>query len=77
MARGGLVPRVYERTRRELGSWPSPEGVLDQLVAALREAAEREREPDRKGRLRAAADALGSVARDLAVRVIADRLGRL
>jgi hypothetical protein len=74
---GGVVLRVHERTRRELGSWPSPESVLDQLVAALREAAEREREPDRKGRLRAAADALGSVARDLAVRVIADRLGRL
>jgi hypothetical protein len=74
---GGVVTRVYERTRRELGSWPSPEGVLEQLVAALQEAAEREPEPDRKGRLRAAADALGSVARDLAVRVIADRLGRL
>jgi hypothetical protein len=74
---GGHVSRVYERTRRELGSWPSPEGVLDQLVAALREEAEREREPDRKGRLRAAADALGSIARDLAVRVISDRLGRL
>lgn len=74
---GGHVSRVYERTRRELGSWPSPEGVLDQLVAALSEAAEHEQEPGRKGRLRSAADALGSVARDLAVRVIADRLGRL
>jgi hypothetical protein len=50
---GGVVERLYERTRRELGSWPSPEGVLDQLVAALREAAEQEREPERKGRFRA------------------------
>lgn len=32
----GHIDRVYERTRRELGSWPTPELVVDQLVAELR-----------------------------------------
>jgi hypothetical protein len=34
----GLITSVSERTRRELGSWPSPEHVLDQLVGALAQA---------------------------------------
>jgi hypothetical protein len=73
----GLITHVYERTRRELGSWPSPEGVLDQLVAALSEAAESEPEPERKGRLRTAADVLSGVAHEVAVREISRRLGQL
>jgi hypothetical protein len=74
---GGVVTRVYERTRRELGSWPSPEAMLNQLVVALEDASESEAEPERKGRLRAAAETLGGMARDLAVDVMAARLGRI
>lgn len=73
----GSVLGVSERARRELGSWPSVEDVIDQLIAALTEAAEEADEPERTGRLRSTADALGGMARDIAVRVIADRLGRL
>jgi hypothetical protein len=71
----GDIDSVFERGRRELGSWPSADSVVAQLVAALSEAADREAEPERKGRLRAAADVLGSIAHDVAVRVIAARSG--
>lgn len=73
----GNVSAVHERARRELGSWPSPDDVVDQLIAALTKAAEEAGEPERMGRLRSAAEALGGIGRDIAVRVIADRLGRL
>ena len=32
---GGYVNAVSERARRELGTWPSAEAVLDRLAAAL------------------------------------------
>lgn len=73
----GHIDRVYERTRRELGSWPTPEIVVDELAAELSAAAEAEAEPERKGKLRAAGEALGGAARDLAVQVLASRLGQL
>jgi len=73
----GHIDRVYERTRRELGSWPTPEVVVDQLAAELAAAADAEDEPERKGKLRAAGDALAGAARDLAVQVLASRLGQL
>jgi hypothetical protein len=74
---GGRVARVYERTRRELGSWPSADVLLDQLVAALTRAADAEPEPERKGRLRAGAELLAGMARDIAVQTIAARLGHV
>jgi hypothetical protein len=74
---GGHLDMVFERGRRELGSWPSAEGVLDQLVAALDRAAELELEPERKSRLRAVADLLGGMARKIAISAIASRLGQL
>jgi hypothetical protein len=74
---GGAVSRVYERTRRELGSWPSAPALVDRLAAAIAEAADQEQEPERKSRLRATADTLGGMARDLAVDVLAARLGRI
>src|SRR6266571_7827171 len=68
---GGTIDQVSERGRREIGTWPSADAVLDQLVGALSHAAEEEPEPERKSRLRAAADALGGMARDIATAVIA------
>lgn len=73
----GHVDRVHERARRELGTWPTADSVVDDLAAQLEAAAEAEEEPERKGRLRAAGEALAGAARDLAVQVVAARIGQL
>jgi len=72
----GLLTDVSERTRRELGSWPSAESLVDQLAQALRVAAEQEEEPQRRSRLSAAAETLGSVAREVAIKVLSEYLIR-
>jgi len=69
------VIQVRGRARRELGTWPSADALLEQLVAALTAAADAEPEPERKGRLKAAAELLGGMARDIAVQAIGARLG--
>jgi hypothetical protein len=76
-AGGGYVDAVTERTRRELGTWPTADSLVDQLVEALGRAADDELEPERKGRLRQAADVIGGMARDVAVAVISARIGRV
>jgi hypothetical protein len=68
---GGRVARVFERTRRELGAWPTPESIVREIVSRLDEAAEAEPEPETKSRLRAAGDVIGSIAREILVDVIA------
>jgi hypothetical protein len=40
---GGFVHGVTERTHRELGTWPTSTSGVDELVAALERAAERDR----------------------------------
>jgi hypothetical protein len=71
---GGLmdvaVMGVTNDARQAVGQWPSPEVWLERLVQALREAAEHEPDPERKGRLRALAEGLGGFARDVAVGVL-------
>jgi hypothetical protein len=74
-AGGGWIDGVTERARRELGSWPSADTLVDQLATALRQAADDESEPERKGRLRQAADVVGGMARDVAVAVISAKIG--
>lgn len=64
------VRGVTDQARRMVGQWPSPEVWVDRLVQALREAAEREPDPERQGRLRAMAEGLGGFARDVAVGVL-------
>jgi hypothetical protein len=64
------VRGVTDQARRVVGQWPSPEVWVDRLVQALREAAEREPDPERQGRLRAMAEGLGGFARDVAVGVL-------
>lgn len=71
----GNIERVHERTRRELGSWPSAPDVVDRLVAALLAAAEQATEPEQKSKLRATADVIAGMARDVAVGVIAAQIG--
>jgi hypothetical protein len=71
---GGLMAvaiiGITDEARQAVGQWPSPEVWLDRLVQALREAAEREPDPERRGRLRAIAEGLGGFARDVAVGVL-------
>jgi hypothetical protein len=71
---GGLmdvaVMGVTDEARQVVGQWPSPELWVDRLVQALREAAEQESDPERRGRLRAMAEGLGGFARDVAVGVL-------
>jgi hypothetical protein len=71
----GDVMRVLERTRRDLGSWPTPENMLDGLIQALNSEADRASD-DQKGRLHAAAEALSGVAREISIRVISARIGQ-
>ena len=67
----GHVSKVSERARRELGSWPSADTIVDRLVAALAEAEQREADPQQKSRLRAAAETMGGIGRDVLVQVLA------
>jgi hypothetical protein len=71
---GGLmsvaIMGVTDEARQVVGQWPSPEVWVDRLVQALHEAAEREPDPERRGRLRAMAEGLGGFARDVAVGVL-------
>jgi len=73
--RPGRIDSVYERARRELGTWPTAENVVAELAAALRVAADEAYEPEEKGRLGAAADALTGFARDVSVAVVARHVG--
>jgi hypothetical protein len=61
---------ITDEARQAVGQWPSPQVWVDRLVQALHEAAEREPDPERKGRLRAMAEGLGGFARDVAVGVL-------
>jgi hypothetical protein len=71
---GGLmsvaIMGVTDEARQVVGQWPSPEVWVDRLVQALHEAAEREPDPERRGRLRAMAEGLGGFTRDVAVGVL-------
>jgi hypothetical protein len=71
---GGLmdvaIMGITDEARQVVGQWPSPEVWVERLVQALREAAEREPDPEKKGRLRAMAEGLGGFARDVAVGVM-------
>jgi len=61
---------VTDEARQAVGQWPSPQVWVERLIQALLEAAEREPDPERKGRLRALAEGLGGFARDVAVGVL-------
>lgn len=71
----GNIERVSERTRRELGSWPSADDLVDRVVVALTSAAEDAAEPEKKTMLRATADTVGGMARDVIVGVLAAQIG--
>ena len=74
---GGGYVEYSERTRRELGAWPTPDNLIEELVAALSRAADNETSESERSRLRAAAEVIGGMARDIAVGVVTTRLGQV
>jgi len=63
--------KVTPLARQPVCQWPSAENVLAELVAGLDEAAEREPDPERRGRLRSVAAGLRDSAREIATDIIA------
>lgn len=61
------ITGVTERALVATGQWPTAEGAVDGLVAALTAAADQEPELERQGKLRGAAAVLSGMAREIAV----------
>ncbi|MGW0502188.1 hypothetical protein [Micromonospora sp. NPDC003241] len=55
---------------RTVGAWPKPENRVDQLIDALRLAADREADPEQRSALRKTAAYVGGVGRDLFVGIV-------
>ena len=64
------VRQVTGSARQTVGQWPTAESVLAQLVDGLNDAAEHERDPERKNRLREVAAGLGGSVRDIATDIV-------
>ena len=63
------VNRVTPEARQAVGQWPTAEGLVDRLVGAFNDAADREPDAERHHQLRQAAGLLGETVRDVAVQV--------
>jgi hypothetical protein len=70
------ISSVTERARREVRAWPTPDVLVDRLVAALDRAADAEPDPEKQSRLRQLAVAFGGGMRDVAVQVAGTALAR-
>jgi hypothetical protein len=75
-ATGGIpdswrVSRVTAAARQAVGQWPTAESLATRLAEAFTEAADQEKDPERKSRLRQLASFLGETGKDLAAEVIA------
>jgi DNA-binding transcriptional ArsR family regulator len=73
-ANSGLVVRVHERTRRELGTWPSADAIAADVLHALEEAAEREPDGSRKSWLRSFSSGAADVGRGVLAEAISATL---
>ena len=71
------VNRVTPEARQAVGQWPTAEGLVDRLVKAFSDAADREEDAERHYQLRQAAGLLGETVRDVALRVTATITGPL
>jgi hypothetical protein len=69
------VNKVTPEARQAVGQWPTPEGLIDRLVQAFSDAADREEDAERHYQLRQAAGLLGETLHDVAVRVAATITG--
>jgi hypothetical protein len=64
------VRQVTQAARQVVGQWPTPETLIDRLAEAFDGAADKEPDPERKGKLRQVASFLGSAGRDVATEVV-------
>ena len=71
------VNRVTPEARQAVGQWPTAEGLVDRLVKAFSDAADREEDAERHYQLRQAASLLGETVHDVAVQVAATITGPL
>ena len=63
---------------RVAGAWPSPENLLERLIAALQDAAKDEtREPEERSKLKQAASVIGSLATQLAINALGGAAGNV
>lgn len=69
------VNKVTPEARQAVGQWPTAEGLVDRLVKAFSDAADREQDAERHYQLRQAAGLLGETIRDVAVEVAASITG--
>lgn len=69
------ITSVTERARVAVGQWPNPEQIGETLLAQLNAEIESEPNDDRRSRMQSAASVLGSMLRDVAVRVAAQAAG--
>jgi hypothetical protein len=65
------VMHVTPEARQAVGQWPTPENVVDRLAQAFSDAAEQERDPERKGKLRSIAGFLTDTGKDFAAEIVA------
>jgi hypothetical protein len=66
----GVIRDPTGHARRTVGTWPSPEDRVTQMIAALQAAAEREPDPKKKSFLRKTVEYLSSLPRDVALAII-------
>lgn len=59
----GSISMPTGHAQRTVGAWPTPESVVEQMILALREAAENADSAEERSRLQRAADAVGGVGR--------------
>ena len=64
-----FVAEVTAEARRAVGQWPTAESLIEQLAAAMTEAAERETDPEQKRRLTTVGRELGGAVKSIAVNV--------
>ena len=64
-----FIDEVTGAARREVGQWPTAEGLIEQLAAAMTDAAERESDPEQKSRLTTVARELGGAGKAIAINV--------
>ncbi|WP_418058470.1 hypothetical protein [Pimelobacter simplex] len=66
----GTITRPTGHAQRTVGAWPTPESLIERIVAELHEAAERADTPEEKSRLKKAADAVGGVGKGVMTGVL-------
>ncbi len=70
-----VITGVTERALRAVQAWPSPEAVVERLLIALTEVAERGGTPEERSRARRLLEAVGQDGRGVLVGALGSALG--